>query len=74
MKVKIEFCFIEDIEKQIKDFNISEEKVKEYERDKDKYHKQMIDSIEKNIKTILEWGDYAYIEDFKITEVKDVRK
>lgn len=74
MKVKIEFCFIEDIEKQIKDFNIPEEKVKEYERNKDKYHKKMIDSIEKSIKTILEWEDYAYIEDFKITEVEDVRK
>lgn len=74
MKVKIEFCFIEDIEKQIKDFNIPEEKVKDYENNKDKYHKKMIDSIEKNIKTILEWEDYAYIEDFKITEVEDVRK
>lgn len=74
MKIKVEFYFTEDIGKQIKDFNISEEKVKEYERNKDKYHKKMIDSIEKSIKTILEWEDYAYIEDFKITEVKDVRK
>lgn len=74
MKLKIEFLFTEDIGKQIKDFNIPEEKVKEYERNKDKYHKKMIDSIEKSIKTILEWEDYAYIEDFKITEVRDVRK
>lgn len=71
MKVKVEFCFIEDIEKQIKDFNVPEEKVKEYEKDKNKYHKQMIDSIEKSIKTILEWKDYAYIKDFKITEVEE---
>ena len=34
----------------------------------------MIDSIEKNIKTILEWEDYAYIEDFKITEVIEENK
>lgn len=70
MKVKIEFLFTEDIGKQIKDYNVPEEKVNEYERNKDKYHKKMTDSIEKNIKTILEWGEYAYIEDFKITEVE----
>lgn len=71
MKVKIEFLFIEDIEKQIKDFNIPEEKVKEYKKDKAKYHKYMIDSIEKNIKTILEWEDYAYVKDFKTIEVEE---
>lgn len=74
MKAKIEFYFNEDIEKQIRDFNINAEKVKDYESDKDKYHKKMIDSIEKSIKTILEWEDYAYIEDFKITEVIEENK
>lgn len=71
MKLKIEFLFTEDIGKQIKDFNIPEEKVKEYERNKDKYHKKMIDSIEKSIKTILEWEDYAYVKDFKTIEVEE---
>lgn len=70
MKVKIEFYFNEDIEKQIKDFDIADDKVKDYENDKDKYHKMMIKEIEKSIKSILEWEGYASIEDFKAVVVE----
>lgn len=70
MKAKIEFYFNEDIEKQIRDFDIADDKVKDYENDKDKYHKMMIKEIEKSIKSILEWEGYASIEDFKAVVVE----
>lgn len=71
MKAKIEFYFNEDIEKQIRDFDIADDKVKDYENDKDKYHKMMIKEIEKSIKSILEWEGYASIEDFKAKVVQE---
>ena len=71
MKSKIEFYFNEDIEKQIRDFNINAEKVKDYESDKDKYHKMMIKEIEKSIKSVLEWEGYAFVEDFKAEVVEE---
>lgn len=74
MKAKIEFYFNEDIEKQIRDFNINAEKVKDYESDKDKYHKMMIKEIEKSIKSVLEREGYAYVEDFKAEVVEEWRK
>ena len=71
MKAKIEFYFNEDIEKQIRDFNINAEKVKDYEGDKDKYHKMMIKEIEKSIKSVLEREGYASVEDFKAEVVEE---
>ena len=71
MKAKIEFYFNEDIEKQIRDFNIDSEKVKDYESDKDKYHKMMIKEIEKSIKSVLECEGYAYVDDFKAEVVEE---
>lgn len=71
MKAKIEFYFNEDIEKQIRDFNINAEKVKDYENDKDKYHKMMIKEIEKSIKSVLEREGYAFVEDFKAEVVEE---
>ncbi len=71
MKAKIEFYFNEDIEKQIKDFNIDAGKVKDYESDKDKYHKMMIKSIKRSIKSVLEREGYAYVEDFKAEVVEE---
>lgn len=71
MKAKIEFYFNEDIEKQIRDFNINAEKVKDYENDKEKWHKKIIKEIEKSIKSILEWEGYAFVEDFKAEVVEE---
>lgn len=71
MKTKIEFYFNEDIEKQIRDFNIDSKKVKDYESDKDKYHKMMIKEIEKSIKSVLECEGYTYVEDFKAEVVEE---
>ena len=73
MKAKIEFYFNEDIEKQIRDFNINAEKVKDYESDKEKYYKMMIKEIEKSIKSVLEREGYAYVEDFKAEVVEEWR-
>ncbi len=71
MKVKVEFYFDENIEKQIKDFDISDEKVKDYENNKDKWHKKLIKEIERSIRSVLEWNGYATIEDFKVREIED---
>lgn len=71
MKAKIEFYFNEDIEKQIKDFDIPNEKIEDYENNKDKWHKKMLEEIERSIRSVLEWEGYATIEDFKIKEVEN---
>lgn len=71
MKVKVEFYFDENIEKQIKDFDISDEKVKDYENNKDKWHEKLIKEIERSIRSVLEWNGYATIEDFKVREIED---
>lgn len=71
MKAKIEFYFNEDIEKQIKDFDIPNEKIEDYENNKDKWHKKMLEEIERSIRSVLEWGGYASIENFKIKEVEN---
>lgn len=71
MKVKVEFYYIEDIERQIRDFDISDEKVKDYENNKGKWHKKLIKEIEKSIRSVLEWSGYATIEDFKVREIED---
>lgn len=71
MKLKIGFCFKEDIEKQIEDFNISDDKVEDYKNNKDKWHKKLIKEIEKSIKSVLEWEGYAYVEDFKAEEMEE---
>lgn len=71
MKAKIEFYFNEDIEKQIRDFNINAEKVKDYESDKEKYYKMILKEIEKSIKSVLEREGYAYVEDFKAEVVEE---
>lgn len=70
MKAKIEFYFNEDIEKQIRDFDIADEKVKDYKNDKKKWHKKMIEEIEKSIRSALEWNGYASVEDFKAEVVE----
>lgn len=70
MKAKIEFYFNEDIEKQIEDFNIADDKVKDYRNNKDKWHKKLIKEIEKSIKSVLEWEGYAYVEDFEAEVVE----
>lgn len=70
MKVKVEFYFNEDVDKQIKDFDIPEEKVRDYENNKDKWHKKLIKEIERSIRSVLEWQEYASIEDFSIKEVE----
>lgn len=71
IKTKIEFYFNEHIEKQMRDFNINADKVKDYESDKDKYHKMMIKEIEKSIKSVLEREGYAFVEDFKAEVVEE---
>ena len=71
MKAKIEFYFNEDIEKQIEDFNIADDKVKDYRNNKDKWHKKLIKETEKSIKSVLEWEGYAYVEDFKAEVVEE---
>lgn len=44
-------------------------KIKDYKNNKDKWHKKMLEEIERSIRSVLEWGGYATIENFKIKEV-----
>lgn len=70
MKTKIEFILVENVEKQIKDFGITEDEIKEYEDKKDEVFKDYIGRLEKNIREELEVEGYTVIEGFKAIKVE----
>lgn len=65
MKTKVEFCIVEDIEKQIKDWELSEEEIKAYRDNIDEVDRDYIKRLEKEIRDVLEFEDYTKIHDFK---------
>lgn len=70
MKTKVEFYVIENIEKQIKDWNLSEKEIEEYKNNRDKVDKDYIRRLEKAIRDEIEFDDYTIIEDFKAKVVE----
>lgn len=71
MKTKIEFTIVENVEKQIKDFGLTEDEIKEYKDKKDEVFKDYIGRLEKSIREELEIEGYTVIEDFKATKVEE---
>lgn len=70
MKTKVEFYVIENIEKQIKDWNLSEEEIEEYKNNRDKVDRDYLKRLEKAIRDEIEYEDYTIIEDFKAKVVE----
>lgn len=71
MKTKIEFTIVENIEKQIKDWELSKDEIKKYREKKDEVFKDYIKRLEKAIRDELEFEDYTIIKDFKAKLVED---
>jgi hypothetical protein len=70
MKIKIEFTVVENIEKQIKDWKLSDEEIEKYSITKDEIYKHYIKRLEDVIRKEIEFADYTIIEDFKVTKVE----
>lgn len=71
MKIKIEFTVVENIEKQIKDWKLSDEEIEKYSITKDEIYKHYIKRLEDVIRKEIEFADYTIIEDFKATKVEN---
>lgn len=71
MKTKVEFYVIENIEKQIKDFNLSDERIEEYKNNRDKVDRDYLKRLEMTIRDEIEFDDYTIIEDFKAKVVEE---
>lgn len=71
MKIKIEFTVVENIEKQIKDWKMSDEQIEKYNIKKDEVYKDYIKKLEDDIKKEIEFGDYTIIEDFRAIKVEE---
>lgn len=71
MKTKIEFTVVENIEKQIKDWKLSDEQIEKYNIKKDEVYKHYIKNLEDVIRKETEFDDYTIIEDFKATKVEE---
>lgn len=71
MKTKVEFYVIENIEKQIKDWNLSEKEIEEYKKNRDKVDRDYLKRLEKVIRDEIEYEDYTIIEDFKAKVVEE---
>lgn len=71
MKTKVEFTIVENIEKQIKDWNLSEDEIKKYRENKEKIFKDYIRRLEKAIRDELEFDIYTIVEGFKAIKVEE---
>ena len=71
MKTKIEFTVVENIKKQIKDWELSDEEIEEYNTKKEEVYKDYIKRLEDVIRKEIEFDDYTIIEDFKAIKVEE---
>ena len=71
MKTKIEFIVVENIEKQIKDWELSDEEIEKYNTKKDEVYKDYIKRLEDFIRKEIEFDDYTIIEGFKAIKVEE---
>lgn len=71
MKIKIEFTVVENIEKQIKDWKMSDEQIEKYNIKKDEVYKHYIKRLEDVIRKEIEFDYYTIIENFKVTKVEE---
>lgn len=71
MKTKVEFTIIENIEKQIKDWELSDEEIEKYNIKKEEVYKDYIRRLEDGIRREIEFEDYTIIQDFKALKVEE---
>lgn len=66
MKLKIEFELIEDIEKQIRDWESKPELIREFNNNKEKFYKKELDDIREAITKEFTFGEYEWVENLKV--------
>lgn len=66
MKLKIEFELIEDIEKQIRDWESKPELIREFNNNKEKFYKKELDDIRETITKEFTFGEYEWVENLKV--------
>lgn len=71
MRTKVEFIIVENIDKQIKDWKLSDEEIKKYSIEKEEVYKDYIRRLEDVIRKEIEFEDYTIIEDFKAGKVEE---
>lgn len=71
MKLKIEFELIEDIEKQIRDWESKPELIREFNNNKEKFYKKELDDIREAITKEFTFEEYEWVENLKVELVEE---
>lgn len=71
MKLKIEFDLVEDIDKQIRDWESKPELIREFNNNKEKFYKKELDDIREAITKEFTFGEYEWVENLKVELVEE---
>lgn len=71
MKLKIEFDLVEDIDKQIRDWESKPELIREFNNNKEKFYKKELDDIREAITKEFTFGEYEWVENLKVDLVEE---
>lgn len=66
MKLKIEFDLVEDIDKQIRDWESNPELIKEFNNNKEQFYEKEIEDIKEAITKEFTFGEYEWVENLKV--------
>lgn len=71
MKLKIEFDLVEDIDKQIRDWESKPELIREFNNNKEKFYKKELYDIREAITKEFTFGEYEWVENLKVELVEE---
>lgn len=71
MKLKIEFDLVEDLDKQIRDWESKPELIREFNNNKEKFYKKELDDIREAITKEFTFGKYEWVENLKVELVEE---
>lgn len=72
MKLKIEFELVEDIEKQLRDWEPRKELITElFKNNKEKFYKKEINDVKVAIIKEFTFGEYEWVENLKVELVEE---
>lgn len=71
MKLKIEFDLVEDIDKQIRDWESNSELITDFNNNKEQFYKKEIKDIKEAITKEFAFGEYEWVENLKVELVEE---
>nr|WLJ26208.1 MAG: hypothetical protein [Firmicutes phage HS17]WLJ26211.1 MAG: hypothetical protein [Firmicutes phage HS17] len=71
MKLKIEFELMEDIEKQVRDWEPRPELITEFKNNKEKFYKKEINDVKEAITREFTFGEYEWVKNLKVELVEE---